>query len=94
MLSPFVELRRQLHQIPEPGFQEFKTQQLLLDQLAKLPQDRLTIRTWRTGILVYIKGKPDANASVIARIWTGCRLRKRPLFPFLPASRLHACVRT
>jgi N-acetyldiaminopimelate deacetylase len=55
-LSPFVELRRQLHQIPEPGFAEVKTQRLLLDELARLPQERLTVRTWRTGILVHVAG--------------------------------------
>jgi N-acetyldiaminopimelate deacetylase len=54
--SPFVEIRRQLHQIPEPGFAEFKTQQFLLDYLQSLPQERLEIRTWRTGILVNVKG--------------------------------------
>jgi N-acetyldiaminopimelate deacetylase len=54
--SRFVEIRRQLHQIPEPGFAEFKTQQFLLDYLQSLPQERLDIRTWRTGILVNVKG--------------------------------------
>ncbi|BCJ87647.1 N-acetyldiaminopimelate deacetylase [Effusibacillus dendaii] len=54
---PFIQIRRQLHQIPEPGFQEFKTQKFLLDYLASLPQERLEIKTWRTGILVKIKGR-------------------------------------
>ncbi|TVY09576.1 N-acetyldiaminopimelate deacetylase [Paenibacillus cremeus] len=52
----FVQIRRDLHQIPEPGFQEFKTQQYLLDYIASLPQERLEVRTWRTGILVNVKG--------------------------------------
>ncbi|SEF52254.1 N-acetyldiaminopimelate deacetylase [Paenibacillus sp. UNC499MF] len=56
MTSPFIELRRELHRIPEPGFQEFKTQRKLLDYLETLPQERMEIRTWRTGILVYLKG--------------------------------------
>lgn len=54
--SPFVRIRRDLHQIPEPGFQEFKTQRYLLDYIASLPQERLEVRTWRTGILVRIRG--------------------------------------
>lgn len=54
--SPFVAIRRQLHQIPEPGFAEFKTQQFLLDYLHSLPQERVEIRTWRTGVLVNVKG--------------------------------------
>ncbi|WP_274363347.1 N-acetyldiaminopimelate deacetylase [Paenibacillus thermotolerans] len=52
----FVELRRKLHRIPEPGFREFKTQALLLDYISSLPQERLEVRTWRTGILVRVKG--------------------------------------
>ncbi|CAG7605388.1 N-acetyldiaminopimelate deacetylase [Paenibacillus solanacearum] len=52
----FVQIRRDLHQIPEPGFEEFKTQRYLLDYIASLPQTRLEVRTWRTGILVNVKG--------------------------------------
>ncbi|MBC8078878.1 MAG: N-acetyldiaminopimelate deacetylase [Gorillibacterium sp.] len=55
-VQPFIELRRLLHQIPEAGFQEFKTQALLLDYLAHLPQNRMEIRSWRTGVLVRVKG--------------------------------------
>ncbi|MCS7459289.1 N-acetyldiaminopimelate deacetylase [Paenibacillus doosanensis] len=54
--SPFVSIRRELHQIPEPGFAEFKTQQYLLHYIRSLPADRYEIRTWRTGILVSVKG--------------------------------------
>lgn len=56
-LSPFVAIRRDLHQIPELGFQEFKTQAYLLNYLHKLPSDRIEIETWRTGIFVKIIGK-------------------------------------
>src|SRR4051812_10086002 len=54
--SPFVHIRRQLHQIPEPGFEEFKTQRFLLDYINTLPQQSLEVRVWRTGILVNVKG--------------------------------------
>ncbi|MFM9279680.1 N-acetyldiaminopimelate deacetylase [Paenibacillus jiagnxiensis] len=54
--STYFQIRRDLHQIPEPGFMEFKTQRYLLDYIAGLPQDRLEVRTWRTGILVLIRG--------------------------------------
>ena len=56
-LSPFVAIRRDLHQIPELGFQEFKTQAYLLNYLKSLPSDRIEIETWRTGIFVKISGK-------------------------------------
>lgn len=53
----FVQIRRDLHKIPELGFQEFKTQSYLLQYLNSLPQEHLEIKTWRTGIFVRVKGK-------------------------------------
>ncbi|MBO8162191.1 MAG: N-acetyldiaminopimelate deacetylase [Brevibacillus sp.] len=55
-VAKFVQIRRDLHQIPEPGFQEVKTQRYLLDYLSTLPAERLEVRTWRTGILVKVHG--------------------------------------
>jgi len=52
-----LKIRRELHQIPEIGFQEFKTQATLLNLLEHLPnQERLEVKTWETGILVKVKG--------------------------------------
>lgn len=59
-IDALIQIRRQLHQIPEPGFAEFKTQRFLLDRIAELDQARLELQTWRTGILVRVKGtKPQ-----------------------------------
>ena len=55
-MQTFIDIRRRLHQIPEPGLQEFKTQALLLDYLKTLPQERYELKQWRTGILVKVKG--------------------------------------
>lgn len=55
-LTTIVEHRRALHEIPEPGFQEFQTQQYLLKVLSGLPQEHLTIALWKTGIVVKING--------------------------------------
>jgi len=55
-ISPFVAIRRDLHKIPELGFQEFKTQQYLLNYIRSLPQERLDVRTWKTGIFVKVNG--------------------------------------
>ncbi|MGG0720324.1 N-acetyldiaminopimelate deacetylase [Robertmurraya massiliosenegalensis] len=52
----FVQIRRDLHKIPELGFQEYKTQGYLLEYLKSLPQERLQIKTWKTGIFVKIEG--------------------------------------
>jgi len=55
-LSPFIEIRRDLHKIPELGFKEFKTQAFLLQYLSTLPQENVVIETWETGIFVKVKG--------------------------------------
>lgn len=55
-MDNLVQIRRDLHQIPELGFQEFKTQKYLLEKLAEFPQDFLKITTWKTGIIVQIAG--------------------------------------
>jgi N-acetyldiaminopimelate deacetylase len=52
-LDKWTQIRRELHQIPESGFMEVKTQAYLLAQLSKLP---IEIKTWKTGILVKIAG--------------------------------------
>ncbi|WP_059104961.1 N-acetyldiaminopimelate deacetylase [Shouchella shacheensis] len=49
-------MRRALHQIPELGFSEHKTQAYLLEKIAALPQEFLTVRTWRTGIFLHVEG--------------------------------------
>ncbi|WP_377889482.1 N-acetyldiaminopimelate deacetylase [Alkalihalobacillus sp. R86527] len=49
-------VRRDLHRIPEAGFQEYKTQQYLLQFIEQLSQEHLEVKTWKTGILVLVKG--------------------------------------
>ena len=55
-MKTLQDIRRDLHRIPELGFEEVKTQGYLLEQIRELPQDRLTITTWKTGIIVKIEG--------------------------------------
>ncbi|AZB42639.1 N-acetyldiaminopimelate deacetylase [Bacillus sp. FJAT-42376] len=55
-LEKLTAIRRDLHQIPELGFQEFKTQRYLLHFFEKLPANRFELKKWRTGLLVKIKG--------------------------------------
>ncbi len=56
-MNPFIKIRRELHQIPELGFQEIKTQAYLLKYLNTLPQERLTIKKWKTGLFVKVHGR-------------------------------------
>ncbi|WP_042145119.1 N-acetyldiaminopimelate deacetylase [Paucisalibacillus sp. EB02] len=50
------QIRRSLHQIPELGFKEFKTQEYLLQIIKEISTEQVEIRTWRTGILVKVPG--------------------------------------
>lgn len=58
MTLDLIKIRRDLHQIPEIGLEEFKTQAYLLDRIAKITvgKDFVEQRTWRTGILVFLEG--------------------------------------
>ena len=55
-MNPFVKIRRDLHLIPELGFQEYKTQAYLLSYIEALSQERISIRKWRTGLFVKVHG--------------------------------------
>lgn len=93
MTSPFVEIRRQLHQIPEPGYQEFKTQRFLLNYLEQLPQERMTIRTWRTGIIVHLSGTNPTKRFGYRTDMDGLPIAEDTAYPFrsLHPGYMHAC---
>ncbi|MED1951656.1 N-acetyldiaminopimelate deacetylase [Brevibacillus centrosporus] len=91
--STFVQIRRDLHQIPEPGFQEVKTQQYLLRYLEGLPQDRVQIQTWRTGILVRIPGTDPKRTIAWRTDMDGLPIAEETSYPFrsLHEGFMHAC---
>ena len=51
-----IAIRRALHEIPEIGFCEFKTQKFLLDQINQMKTDFMEITHWETGIVVKVEG--------------------------------------
>ncbi|RXI98178.1 N-acetyldiaminopimelate deacetylase [Anaerobacillus alkaliphilus] len=59
--SQFINIRRQLHQIPELGFEEFKTQEFLLTFIKNLPQQNIEIATWKTGLFVKVIGSTPSK---------------------------------
>ncbi|RCK10981.1 hypothetical protein DT075_22115 [Bacillus licheniformis] len=63
-LDELAAIRRDLHQIPELGFQEYKTQAYLLNHLAKHPEGRIEIEKWRTGL--FIEGVTVGKGAVVA----------------------------
>lgn len=89
----FVNIRRDLHQIPELGFQEFKTQQYILDYLATLPSERLQIKTWRTGILVHVHGTAPTKTIGYRADMDGLPIDEQTDVPFRSTheGRMHAC---
>jgi len=93
MLSPFIEIRRQLHQIPELGFQEYKTQAFLLKYLQSLPADRLIIEEWETGLFVKVLGKNPSKIIGYRADIDGLPITEQTDIPY-PSQhegRMHAC---
>jgi len=89
----FAAVRRELHRIPEPGFQEFKTQRYLLDYIARLPQDRLEVKTWRTGVLVRVKGRVGSRCIGYRADMDGLAIEEDTSYPFRSehSGFMHAC---
>lgn len=88
-----IQMRRDLHQIPELGFEEFKTQQYLLQFIRELPQESLTVETWRTGIFVRIKGNIGQKTIGYRADIDGLPLTEETGYEFSSTheGRMHAC---
>lgn len=80
-----IQTRRDLHQIPEIGLEEFKTQAYLLDVIEKLTAGKnfVQVRTWRTGILVYLQGSQPGIPLVGGQILMACLLSNKQACPSL-----------
>lgn len=91
--QPFVDIRRRLHRIPEPGFAEFKTQRLLLEYIAGLPQDRIEVQTWRTGVLVKVKGNRPSRRIGYRADMDGLPIEEETSYEFrsVHPGFMHAC---
>ena len=88
-----IQTRRDLHQIPEIGLEEFKTQAYLLDVIEKLTagKDFVQVRTWRTGILVYLQGSQPERTIGWRTDIDGC-LSSNKQDCLLPLSTKVACM--
>jgi N-acetyldiaminopimelate deacetylase len=92
-MNSLIKIRRDLHQIPELGFQEYKTQAYLLDYLQSLPQDRLVIKQWKTGLLVKVHGQNPQKAIGYRTDIDGLPIEEETGLSFSSTheSRMHAC---
>ncbi|KAB7707903.1 amidohydrolase [Bacillus aerolatus] len=91
--SSFINIRRDLHKIPEQGFMEFKTQSYLLDYFSSLPQERLEIKTWKTGVFVKVKGSQGDRIVGYRADMDGLPIEEQTGLPFRSSHKgmMHAC---
>lgn len=92
-METFVKIRRDLHQIPELGFKEFKTQEYLIHYLSSLPQEKLTIKKWKTGLFVKIHGLNPSKTIGYRTDIDGLPISEETSLPFssIHDGRMHAC---
>ncbi|MFD1031143.1 N-acetyldiaminopimelate deacetylase [Metaplanococcus flavidus] len=88
-----ITIRRELHMIPEIGFQEFKTQQYLLEKIRSLPQDRLEIAQWKTGVAVKVIGQNATKLIAWRTDIDGLPIAENTGLPYSSAHEgfMHAC---
>ncbi|WP_067730059.1 N-acetyldiaminopimelate deacetylase [Oceanobacillus damuensis] len=86
-------IRRELHLIPELGFQEFKTQKYLLEKIENIQTERVTIKLWKTGILVKVSGKAPTKTIGYRSDMDGLPITESTDFSFKSTheGRMHAC---
>ena len=91
----YQKIRRDLHQIPEIGLEEYKTHAYLMRIIDVLTSglDFVEIRTWRTGILVFVKGSTPAKTIGWRTDIDGLPIVEETGFAFASQheGRMHAC---
>lgn len=88
-----TEIRRGLHEIPEIGFQETKTQQYLLEVIESLPSSRLEIVKWKTGLAVKVSGTSPEKTIAWRTDIDGLPITEETGLPFssVHPGFMHAC---
>lgn len=91
----YQKIRRDLHQIPEIGLEEYKTHAYLMKIIDELTAglDFVEIRTWRTGILVFVKGSTPVKTIGWRTDIDGLPIVEETGFAFASQheGRMHAC---
>ena len=90
-----IQTRRDLHQIPEIGLEEFKTHAYLLNVIETLTagKDFVQIRTWRTGIFSILTRKSARTYHWLAADIDGLPIVEQTGLAFASQhpDRMHAC---
>ncbi|WLR44244.1 N-acetyldiaminopimelate deacetylase [Bacillus carboniphilus] len=88
-----IKTRRDLHQIPELGFKEYKTQQYIIKYLESLNCNRLEIKKWETGLFVMLKGINPVKTLAYRADMDGLPIKEQTGLPFqsIHENNMHAC---
>lgn len=88
-----IDIRRQLHQIPEIGLEEYQTHNYVMSKIGELPQDKLEISTQDTAIIVKVKGSESAKNLCWRTDMDGLPIQEETLLPFASTheGKMHAC---
>ncbi|MET1248024.1 N-acetyldiaminopimelate deacetylase [Sporolactobacillus sp. STCC-11] len=89
----YIGIRRALHQIPELGFEEVETQAFLLEQIQRLPQDRIQMKKWKTGLLVHVSGTDPSKLVGFRTDIDGLPVKENTGYDFQSKheGKMHAC---
>ncbi|PKR78467.1 N-acetyldiaminopimelate deacetylase [Halalkalibacillus sediminis] len=92
-MDNWINIRRDLHRIPELGFEEYKTQAYILEYLQTLPLERVTIEKWYTGIFVYVEGNVGERTLAYRTDIDGLPIKENTQLDFKSEhdGRMHAC---
>lgn len=91
--NAFIQMRRDLHKIPEIGLAEYKTHDYLMRVIQQLPQEYLEIKTDETAILVRVKGLEGKRTIGWRTDIDGLPIEEQTTLPF-PSNhpgKMHAC---
>ena len=90
-----IQTRRDLHQIPEIGLEEYKTHAYLMDVIEGLIEGKsfAQVRTWNTGILVFLEGNAPSKTIGWRTDIDGLPIVEETGLPFASQheGRMHAC---
>ncbi|WP_368503921.1 N-acetyldiaminopimelate deacetylase [Alkalihalophilus sp. As8PL] len=93
-VDQLITIRRDLHQIPEIGFNEIKTQTYLLNVIQTLPQDFLEVKKWKTGLLVKVAGSNPEKVVAYRADIDGLPIKERTNYKDFQSTHegfMHAC---
>lgn len=91
-LEKVIELRHELHKIPELGFQEFKTAEVIKRELEKLGIE-FKSEVAKTGVVGIIRGKKPGKTLLLRADMDGLPIQEESRYEFKSEikGQMHAC---